>query len=100
MNKHATMCPAGMRIKSVNVMGMELDRWTHESCTADFGIGDGWATLYTIGSKEEGKGHATQLLTEAKSYYEKEGKKFGGSVALNERMRDIYRRLGIEEYND
>lgn len=78
---------------------MELERWTHESCTADFGVGNDFATLYTIESKKEGKGHATQLLIEARHHYEAtQGKKFGGSVALNERMRSIYKRLGIEEY--
>jgi hypothetical protein len=83
-------------------MGMELERWTHESCTADFGVGknaDGkWATLYFIESKEEGKGHATELLKAAKITYEALGMRFGGSVALNARMRSIYQRLGITEY--
>lgn len=88
-----------MKKEIVNVMGMELERWEHESCTADFGVGDDWATLYDISSKEENRGHATQLLTAARHYYEAVGgKKFGGSVALSESMKHIYEKLGIEEY--
>jgi len=79
-------------------MGMPLERWTYESCEAEFGVGEDWATLYRIESKEEGKGHATELLTEAKKYYEGKGLRFGGSFALNERMRSIYKRLNIKEY--
>lgn len=88
-----------MKIEKVNVCGMELEQWTHESCVANFGVGDDWATVYDIQSSDEGKGHATQLLIEARHHYNAiQGKKFGGSVALNDRMRNIYKRLGIEEY--
>ena len=81
-----------------NVLGMELDVWKHKSCSAEFGTGDDWATLYSINSALPGKGHAAELLMEAKQYYGKQGKKFGGTVALNSRMKKIYQRLGIEEY--
>ncbi len=81
-------------------MGMELDQWVNKSCMANFGVGDDWATLYNIESKEQGKGHATELLIEAKKYYEGLGKKFGGSIALNDRMRKIYQELGIKEYTE
>lgn len=77
---------------------MTLEQWTHKSCQAEFGLGDDWATLYSIESQEKGKGHATELLAEAKRYYEAQGKKFGGSVALNDTMADIYKRLKITEY--
>lgn len=87
-----------MNRKIVNILGMELEQWENKSSVANFGIGDDWATLYDIHSLEQGKGHATELLIEAKKHYEELGKKFGGSVALNERMRKIYERLGIEEY--
>lgn len=83
----------------VNVLGMPLERWTHESCSAEFGVGDEWATLYFIRSTEPGKGHATALLIEARKRYESEGKRFAGTVALNARMGSIYRRLGIEEHS-
>ena len=67
---------------------------------ANFGVGEDWATLYDIESKNEGRGEATNLLIKAKKYYEKLGKKFGGSVALNDRMKNIYKRLKITEYDD
>jgi hypothetical protein len=86
--------------RKITKLGMRLHEWQHESCTAEFGVGKNWATLYYIESKSEGRGHATQLLTVAKEYYEGKGKTFGGSVALNERMRSIYKKLGITEYDD
>lgn len=86
--------------ENIEIMGMKLDQWTNKSCVANFGIGDDWATLYDIQSNEESKGHATELLKKAKEYYEKKGKRFGGSVALNERMRKIYKRLKIKEYTN
>ena len=87
-----------MKIEKVPVLGMELTRWTYKSCVADFGVGDEWATLYKIESKIRGKGHATQLLTKAKEYYEGENKIFGGTVSLNQSMKNIYKKLGIKEY--
>jgi ribosomal protein S18 acetylase RimI-like enzyme len=91
-----------MEINKISVMGMELEQWKLEACEAEFGIGDGWATLYiiTTDSHHQGKGLATKLLTEAKRHYEAQGKKFGGTVALNETMADIYKRLEIKEYKD
>jgi len=87
-----------MTHKMVDIMGMELEEWVNKSCVAHFGIGNDWATLYTIESKKNNKGHATALLIEAKKYYENHGKKFGGSVALNEKMKWIYQKLNIREY--
>lgn len=81
----------------LEVMGMQLERWRHESCTADFGVGGDWATLYSIKSEAEGKGHATVLLRTAKTFYLTTGKRVGGTVALNDRMRKIYKRLEITE---
>jgi hypothetical protein len=82
-----------------NILGMELEQWKYESCTANFAVGEDWATLYDIQSDDEGKGHATQLLTDARHHYNAiGGKKFGGSVALNDRMKLLYKHLGIEEY--
>lgn len=88
------------KVQKINQMGMELVRWTYKSCTADFGLGDDWATLYFIVSTDQGKGHATHLLSKAKQYYEDKGFRFGGSVALNPTMKSIYERLGITEYID
>lgn len=89
-----------MKLEKIEVMGMELERWTHLSCVADFGVDEEekYATLYTIESTEKRKGHATFLLTVAKDYYEKKGFRFGGSVALNDDMRRIYQKLNITEY--
>ncbi len=89
-----------MEMKKVNSMGMKLDRWTHKSCVADIGTGNGWATVYVISSDEEGMGHATELLTKLKKHYESLNKKFGSSVALSSGMRHILQKLNIVEYSD
>lgn len=39
-----------MKQEAVTQLGMPLIRWTHESCTAHFAVGDDWATLYDIES--------------------------------------------------
>lgn len=82
----------------LNVLGMELDEWWYKSCSAHVAIGEDWATIYVIQSQQEGQGHATKLLLIMKSYYEHQGKIFGGSVALNERMVRLYKKCGIREY--
>ena len=87
-----------MKPYRVSRLAMPLDEWVYESYLAHCATGKDWATLYDIQSKQEGKGHATRLLLEMKKYYEQKGLKFGGSVALNKRMRQLYQRCGIEEY--
>lgn len=87
-----------MKIEEVNVMGMDMVRWSENGVVADFAMEDDWCTLFSIESVDEGKGFAQKLLKEAKEFYEKEGKRFGGSVALNPTMAHIYEKLGIEEY--
>src|SRR5262249_52780588 len=86
--------------ETITVVGMELDRWTHASCTAEIAVGEDWATLYSIRSTERRQGHATTLLQAARTYYEAQGKRFGGSVALNEAMARLYRTLGIPVWED
>ncbi len=86
-----------MNVKTVNILGMELEEIKHKSCTAHFGVDKDFATLYDIKSKEQGKGHASELLKNAKEYYEKQGLRFGGSVALNSRIKAIYKKLNIKE---
>jgi hypothetical protein len=88
-----------MRRENIVLHGLPLERWTHASCTADFAVGPNWATLYLIQSEQRRQGHATALLTAAKAYYESQGKRFGGSAALNAQMRRLYERLGIKEYS-
>jgi hypothetical protein len=84
--------------KTETVMGMNLEIWRHESCEAQVAEGPDWATIYVVESADEGKGHAQELLAEAKKHYEGLGHRFGGSVALNSRMRHIYQKLKINEY--
>ena len=78
---------------------MELECWWHKSCAAEIGVGDDWATLYLIQSREKRKGHAEELLIEAKKYYKEQGKELRGSVALNSGMKKLYQKLDIKEYN-
>ena len=87
-------------MRVVDVMGMPMEVWSYESCMAEIASVDDWATVYGIHSATPSKGHATELLKAAKEHYESQGKRFGGSVALNDRMRKIYQRLGIVEYDD
>lgn len=75
-----------------------LTIWKYKSCEAEVGAGEDWATVYLIQSKEEGKGHATNLLLAMKKYYEGKSMTFGGSIALNERMRQLYKKCLITEY--
>lgn len=81
-------------------LGMELEIWRTAGgdCIAEFGTGENWATLYGIRSGTQGKGQATAVLERAKQHYLSQNKRFGSSVALNERMRGILQRLGITEY--
>jgi len=87
-----------MKPHKVRLLGMPLDEWQYESCVAHCATGKDWATLYDIESADEGKGHATQLLLAMKEYYERKGLRFSGSVALNERMRRLYQKCGVTEY--
>jgi len=87
-----------MKPCKVEILGMLLDEWKYESCTAHCATGKGWATVYDIQSDQESQGHATKLLLIMKEYYQSKRLKFGGSVALNERMRRLYQKCGITEY--
>ena len=87
-----------MERHQVVVAGLVMERWTHASCVADFAVGPDWATLYLIMSDQRRQGHATALLRAAQAHYEAQGKRFGGSVALNEGMARLYQKLGIHEY--
>lgn len=77
---------------------MTLDQCDFESCVALIGVDETWATIYSIDSKEPGKGHATELLARMKAHYEGQGKTFGSSVALNKRMSYLLQKLNIPEY--
>jgi len=85
-----------MKKEEINIMGLELVRWTHKSCEVDIAEGIKWATIYRVESREQGKGHATELLGFLKNYYK--SKRFGGSVALSPAMKHLYQKLQIKEY--
>ena len=87
-----------MRVEEIEMMGMVVDKWDHKSCVATVGKGENWATIYSINSEEEGKGHATELLRFMKGHYTTQGRKFGSSVALNDRMKHLLVKLEIFEY--
>jgi hypothetical protein len=88
----------GLILRRIDIMGMELDEMRYQSCTAHFGRGEDWATLYNIKSTNKNQGHATTLLQWAKWYYENLGLKFRGSVALSPEMIHLYAKLNIHEY--
>ncbi len=87
-----------MKMTKINSLGMELEQWELNSCTAQMGIGKDFATIFFIESKEQGKGHATELLTNLKEHYESLGKDFGSSVALSKGMKHLLKKLNITEY--
>lgn len=76
---------------------MELDGWGYESCTAEVAEDKEWATIYSIRSRDEGLGHATELVKRMKKYYS--GKKFGCSTTLHPAMRHICNKLNINIYD-
>ena len=85
-------------MKQVNSMGMLLDEWKHKSCIAMIGTGKDFATIYMISSNEQRKGHATELLIAMQKYYENQGKVFGSSIALNDKMSRLLKKLDIIKY--
>ena len=87
-----------IHIKQKRILGILLDEITYKSCRATIGVGDSFATVYSIESEETGKGHATELLICAKKYYEARGKIFGSSVALSGAMKHLLTKLNIPEY--
>ena len=90
-----------MKPIKVNLFGMELEEWKCGDSVARFAVGENghpWAILYDIESEHYGLGHATELLREAKKYYEKQGRSVGGPTALNPIMQRIYKRIGYYAY--
>ena len=89
-----------MKIEKIEIMGLKLDKCFYKSAFAQVAVGNNWATIYIAASEEEGQGHMTELLRQAKKHYEGLGKTFYGSVALNNTMQHIYNKLGIKEYEE
>jgi len=83
----------------VSMMGMDLMEWRFISCVAHIAEGGDWATVYDIESEEQGKGHATTLLKEAKEHYESQGKRFGSTTAIHPAMKHLLQKLNIHEYD-
>lgn len=83
------------KVITKQVLWMELDEWTYKSCIAHFGEYWFCYTLYDIESKEQRQWHATQLLKDAIEYYEKGWFLVAWTVALNEAMRNLYKKVGI-----
>jgi len=84
----------------VNSLGMELDGWEYESCQATCGVGEDFATIYSIDSSDPNKGHATILIKIMRKIYTDEGKRFGTSVALSPQMQHLVKKLELLEYKD
>ena len=82
--------------KIKNPLVWEMDLWIYESCTAEIACWDDWATIYSIESYEPNQWHCQQLLRDAIEYYK--DKSFWWSVALNKKMKHIYQKLNITEY--
>jgi len=61
-----------------------------------------WATVSLIETHPDhrNKGQATEMMNFLKRMYEKNGFKFGGTVALNPAMKRVYEKTGVEEYDD
>ena len=87
-----------MKITKANTMGMDVEICTFESCRATIGIGPSWATIYSMESKEPGKGHGNSLIIQMRNHYEAQGKKFGSTVALSKAMKHLLEKHNIVEY--
>lgn len=85
--------------KPIETMGMHLTQATYKSCTANIGLGKDWATIYSISSSDEGKGHCQELCKYLKEFYTECGKVFGSTVALSSSMKHILQKLEITEYD-
>lgn len=83
--------------RKIEVMGIPLTQYKWKSCIAEVGEGKHWATIYSVASAEQGKGHATELLIILKEVYK--DKDFGGTVALNPAMKRVYEKSGVKEYD-
>lgn len=88
-----------MEIKQITALGMVMDKCSYESCTAEVGVGEDFATIYYIESKDKNKGHATELINRMRIHYETQGKEFATSVALSPQMKHLVKKLNLKEYD-
>jgi hypothetical protein len=89
-----------MKKEIKTVMGMELMVWEHRNCEVQISEfpEDSTATIYLVESKNPGQGIATEMLSYLKGWYEGQGMTLYSSVALNDRMKRILKKLDIPEY--
>lgn len=87
-----------MKIEQIEMSGMWLDKCTYLSCTAMIGVGDNWATIYSIVSIYPNQGHGTTLLRQMQEYYKSNGKELASSIALSAAMSHLLKKLSIKEY--
>ncbi len=73
---------------------MDLILAKHKSCVITLGEGDDWISIYSCKSSEKGKGHATEAILIIKENYKH--KKLMGSVPLNNVMKHVYDKCGVE----
>ena len=87
-----------MKKKIVNVLGMTQLEVVHKKCVAYFwfSIKEKWITLFYICSTNPWKWEAQELLNQIKKDFD--WFNIGGTVALNDTMRHIYKKLNIKEY--
>lgn len=73
---------------------------SHESCEADVYFNEGIASIQAIGSKEEGKGHATKCIEKIETIAKnKKIREIWFPTILSERMEKLLQHLGYEFTN-
>lgn len=87
------------KVVTKDILWMELDEWTFESCTAHFGECDWIYVLYDIESQDKRKWHATQLLKDAIWYYVSQWFKISWTIALNEPMLKLYQKFWFNNFD-
>ena len=69
---------------------------THKGVSMDLDIGKDYASIYSVESKNEGKGEAQEAIEILKKDHP--DKKLHGSVPLNPVMKHIFDKLGVLYY--
>lgn len=75
------------------MMGMDLTVAEHKGVVISLGEGDDWVSIYSCISIEEGRGNTQEAIAIIKNDYK--GKELCGSVPLNDAMKHIYDKLGV-----
>lgn len=81
---------------------VQLYKWKYCRAMVYENLPEKWATVSLIETHPEhrNQGQATEMMLFLKKMYEKNGFKFGGTVALNPAMKRVYEKTGIKEYVD